>query len=74
MHVSHYCSRSNCYFRVAQKRKKVFPGVKKLLEGNPKEINNKLPMDEQTELLPYDKRWEFPRNRLTLGTFLQFHI
>ncbi|XP_046637865.1 vascular endothelial growth factor receptor 1-like isoform X1 [Daphnia pulicaria] len=50
-----------------KKRKKVFPGVKKLLEGNPKEINNKLPMDEQTELLPYDKRWEFPRNRLTLG-------
>ncbi|EFX73006.1 hypothetical protein DAPPUDRAFT_253802 [Daphnia pulex] len=50
-----------------KKRKKLFPGAKKLLEGNPKEINNKLPMDEQTELLPYDKRWEFPRNRLTLG-------
>nr|CAH0101076.1 unnamed protein product [Daphnia galeata] len=49
------------------KRIKVFPGVKKLLDGNPKEMNNKLPIEEQAELLPYDKRWEFPRNRLTLG-------
>ncbi|KAI9559290.1 hypothetical protein GHT06_016079 [Daphnia sinensis] len=49
------------------KKRKVIPGVKKLLEGNVREINNKLPIDEQTELLPYDKRWEFPRNRLTLG-------
>ncbi|KAK4010278.1 hypothetical protein OUZ56_019424 [Daphnia magna] len=50
-----------------EKKRKVIPGVKKLLEGNAQEINNQLPMDEQTELLPYDKRWEFPRNRLTLG-------
>ena len=25
-------------------------------------------MDEQTEHLPYDKLWEFPRHRLKLGT------
>lgn len=24
-------------------------------------------MEEQIELLPYDKRWEFPKNRLALG-------
>ena len=38
-----------------------------LLKGKPNEINDKLGMDEQIELLPYDKRWEFPRHRLKLG-------
>lgn len=37
-------------------------------KGNPESINPDLPVDEQTELLPYDKRWEFPRDRLKLGT------
>lgn len=36
-------------------------------KGNPESINPDLPIDEQTELLPYDKRWEFPRDRLKLG-------
>ncbi|XP_046651440.1 vascular endothelial growth factor receptor kdr-like isoform X2 [Daphnia pulicaria] len=36
-------------------------------KGNPDSINPDLPIDEQTELLPYDKRWEFPRDRLKLG-------
>ena len=26
-------------------------------------------IEEQIEFLPYDKRWEFPRNRLKLGLF-----
>jgi len=39
-----------------------------LLAGNPTRINPQLPLDEQSELLPYDSRWEFPRNRLKLGT------
>lgn len=30
-------------------------------------MNPNEPLDEQIDLLPYDKRWEFPRNRLTLG-------
>ena len=38
-------------------------------KGNPDSINPDLPIDEQTELLPYDKRWEFPRDRLKLGEF-----
>lgn len=51
-------------------KKQVFPGAKKLLEGNVKEINPQFSIEEQTELLPYDKAWEFPRCRLTLGSFL----
>ena len=30
-------------------------------------------MEEQTELLPYDKRWEFPKNRLKFGKQLVHH-
>ncbi|KAI9559073.1 hypothetical protein GHT06_015862 [Daphnia sinensis] len=53
-----------------EKKQQVFPGVKKLLAGNVKEINRQLPIEEQTELLPYDKQWEFPRYRLKLGLIL----
>ncbi|KAI9558888.1 hypothetical protein GHT06_015678 [Daphnia sinensis] len=49
------------------KKKPLFPGAKKLLEGNLKHVNQQLSMEEQIELLPYDKRWEFPKNRLALG-------
>lgn len=38
-----------------------------LLAGNPERLNHKLPLDGQSELLPYDKRWEFPRDRLKIG-------
>lgn len=38
-----------------------------LLAGNPQRINHKLPLDGQSELLPYDKRWEFPRDCLKIG-------
>jgi FMS-like tyrosine kinase 1 len=31
-----------------------------------------LPVDEQAELLPYDKKWEFPRDKLKLGEWLCF--
>ena len=30
-------------------------------------INPELPVDDQAELLPYDKKWEFPRDKLKLG-------
>ncbi|XP_046640460.1 mast/stem cell growth factor receptor Kit-like isoform X4 [Daphnia pulicaria] len=39
----------------------------RLLNGNAKQINNQSPIEEQVEYLPYDRRWEFPRNRLQLG-------
>ena len=38
-----------------------------MLKGNFKSINPDLPVEEQTEQLPYDTRWEFPRHRLKLG-------
>lgn len=42
--------------------------------GNPESINPDLPIDGQTDLLPYDKRWEFPRERLKLGnSFVKLH-
>ena len=38
--------------------------------GNPASINPNLPIEGQTDLLPYDNRWEFPRERLKLGNNL----
>ena len=39
-------------------------------KGDPASINPDLPVDEQTELLPYDRKWEFPHERLKLGVQL----
>lgn len=36
--------------------------------GAPESINPELPVDEQADLLPYDRTWEFPREKLVLGT------
>jgi hypothetical protein len=58
------------YFLNYQKAALELPGVKKLLKGSVKNINPELSIEEQIEMLPYDKRWEFPRNRLKLGLFL----
>ncbi|XP_046459157.1 fibroblast growth factor receptor 1-like [Daphnia pulex] len=33
-------------------------------------MNDDLSLDDQIEILPYDRRWEFPRNRLKLGVQL----
>ncbi|EFX73007.1 hypothetical protein DAPPUDRAFT_253800 [Daphnia pulex] len=56
-------------FYLDQKRK-AFTGANKLLRGNPDGIDDQIPMDYQIEYLPYDRRWEFPRNRLKLGVQL----
>jgi hypothetical protein len=46
----------------------VFPKAKKLLEGNVNPpVSQQLSMEDQIEAQPYDKRWEFPKHRLTLG-------
>nr|CAD7260158.1 unnamed protein product [Timema shepardi] len=36
-------------------------------EGAMDNMNPELPLDEQAKLLPYDKKWEFPRDKLKLG-------
>lgn len=42
-------------------------GLANFEEGNPDSINPELGLDEQADLLPYDKKYEFPRDRLKLG-------
>lgn len=36
-------------------------------EGAVESLNPNLTVDDQTELLPYDSKWEFPRERLKLS-------
>jgi hypothetical protein len=47
--------------------------LEKLLNGDPDRIDPDVPMEYQTEFLPYDKKWEFPRKRLRLG-LLFFYV
>lgn len=42
-------------------------GLANFEEGNPESINPDLALDEQADLLPYDKKYEFPRDKLKLG-------
>ena len=41
--------------------------IKDLVKENLNAFNPQLPFDEQSEFLPYDEKWEFPKNRLQLG-------
>jgi hypothetical protein len=45
-------------------------GLTNFEKGALESINPELPVDEQAELLPYDKKWEFPRDKLKLGESL----
>ena len=36
-------------------------------QGNVEGISSKLTLDEQADLLPYDRKYEFPREKLKLG-------
>ncbi len=42
-------------------------GLANFEEGNIESINPEISIDEQADLLPYDKKYEFPRERLKLG-------
>lgn len=42
-------------------------GLANFEEGSPDSINPELTLDEQADLLPYDRKYEFPRDRLKLG-------
>lgn len=54
---------------VAQKMRKELmeAGLMHFEEGALECLNPDLTVDDQAELLPYDKKWEFPRERLKLG-------
>ena len=40
--------------------------------GDPGRINPDVSLDEQIDLLPYNPKWEFPRDGLILGISLIF--
>lgn len=42
-------------------------GLMHFEEGAVECLNPELTVDDQAELLPYDKKWEFPREKLKLG-------
>ncbi|PSN38782.1 hypothetical protein C0J52_18676, partial [Blattella germanica] len=45
-------------------------GLANFVQGAMESINPEMPVDEQAELLPYDKKWEFPRDKLKLVELL----
>lgn len=45
-------------------------GLQHFQEGDKDSINPHLPWGEQADLLPYDSKYEFPREQLTLGNEL----
>lgn len=42
-------------------------GLVNFMDGDINEFNPELALDLQADLLPYDKQYEFPRNKLKLG-------
>lgn len=48
-------------------KRKMDKEIQGRLDGNPDGFDPNLPIDYQTEFLPYDKRCEFPKHRLRLG-------
>ncbi|KAK2588224.1 hypothetical protein KPH14_004258 [Odynerus spinipes] len=61
------------YFTIKVRREKILrkelleTGLMHFEEGALECLNPDLTVDDQAELLPYDKKWEFPRERLKLG-------
>lgn len=44
-------------------------GLNNFEKGQVQSINPNIGIDEQADLLPYDKKWEFPIERLKLGKY-----
>ncbi|XP_015119828.1 vascular endothelial growth factor receptor 1 isoform X2 [Diachasma alloeum] len=61
------------FFSIKVHREKVIrkqlmeAGLTHFEEGALECLNSELTVDDQAELLPYDKKWEFPRERLKFG-------
>ncbi|XP_043527965.1 vascular endothelial growth factor receptor 1 isoform X2 [Frieseomelitta varia] len=61
------------YFTIKIRREKTMrkelmeAGLMHFEEGAVECLNPELTVDDQAELLPYDKKWEFPREKLKLG-------
>jgi hypothetical protein len=69
---SNGCSLNVVVHSLLQKLRKELniAGLANFEKGAMDSINPELPVDEQAELLPYDKKWEFPRDKLKLGESL----
>ncbi|XP_046654208.1 vascular endothelial growth factor receptor 1-like [Daphnia pulicaria] len=48
-------------------KRKLEDVLEKKMNGDLDKIDPDVPMDYQSEFLPYDKKWEFPKKRLRLG-------
>lgn len=46
----------------------------KFFNGDIEKWNADLSIEEQTDLLPYDKQWEFPKNKLKLSNIINTNI
>ncbi|XP_076749941.1 PDGF- and VEGF-receptor related [Xylocopa sonorina] len=61
------------YFTIKVRREKIMrkelmeAGLMHFEEGAVECLNPDLTVDDQAELLPYDKKWEFPREKLKFG-------
>ncbi|XP_076277206.1 PDGF- and VEGF-receptor related isoform X2 [Lasioglossum baleicum] len=61
------------YFTIKVRREKIMrkelmeAGLTHFEEGAVECLNPEMTVDDQAEFLPYDKKWEFPRERLKLG-------
>lgn len=44
------------------------------VKGQVEMFNPDLPLTDQVDLLPYDHRWEFPKDRLKLGEWNNFSL
>lgn len=49
-------------------------GLANFEKGAVENINPELGIDDQAELLPYDRKWEFPIEQLKLGKYLGIYV
>lgn len=52
---------------IGESMKGVDYALKHFVNGNLNNINPKMTLDEQADMLPYDQKFEFPREKLELG-------
>lgn len=54
-------------FSQRMRKQLIEAGLMHFEEGAPECLNPDLTVDDQADLLPYDRKWEFPRDKLKLG-------
>ena len=61
--ISILCALAICIYR----KRRVTAGFAKFLDGDTNGLKPELALHAQADLLPYDTKYEFPRNKLKLG-------